>query len=191
MSFNPLHHPSTDTLDEGIIRPDSPQPHLGWRWVLSCLYLFLLTGLMALTLFSVGEQNLAALTPAQAFDFPEVLLIVLPFLAGWLLFFRTQVGWVMATNIVATMIVISALGFIAQFMPTIEPDDNFRGARMSTSFFSLLLACGVLYLLSHPALRAGFRVPQSWIRRCITLGGLLGTGFGVWLLYLTGLFGRL
>lgn len=191
MASNPLHRPSAGTLDETIIRPNAPKARYGWRWALSCLYLFLLAGLMALVLWSMGAAKPEALLFVNRFDFPELLLILLPLLSGCLLFFRTQVGWVMATIILAAMIVLSTLGLIAQFMPSIEPENYLRGTRVVTSFSSMALACGVFYLLSHPALRAGFRVPQSWIRRCVTLGGLLGTGFGVWLLYLTGLFGRL
>lgn len=189
--MNPLHQQEAGTLDETIIRTNASKGRFGWRWLLSCLYLVLLTGLIVLVLRPeiYSSQNLMEV--ANFLEFPDALFVLIPLLSSGLLFFRTQMGWVLGTVIVSSMIVISALGLIAQFMPRIEPVDAFRGARMLTSSASLLMACGVLYLLSHPTFRAGFRVPNSWIQRCITLGGLIGTAMGVWLLYLTGLFGRL
>lgn len=190
MPLNPLHRQPAGTLDETIIRPETPRARLGWRWAISCIYLLLLAGLMTLTLWLFGVTDPDAFWPVNTFRFPEALLVLLPLLSGCLLFFRTQSGWVLATILVATMIVVSALSLIAQFMPSIQPSNGLRSILMLIAFASLVLACGVLYLLSHPALRAGFRIPQSWVQRCITLGGLLGTGLGLWLLYITSLFGR-
>lgn len=191
MPTNPLHQQEAGTLDENVIRPNAQRARFGWRWLVSCLYLIFLTSVIALILWPQGYSghNLSGIT--SFLELPNGLFVLLPLLSSGLLFFRTQIGWVMGTIIVSAMIVVSALGLIAQFIPSIEPADAFRGARMLTSSISLLLACGTLYLLSHRTLRAGFRVPNSWIQRSITFGGLIGTGTGVWLLYLTGMFGRL
>ena len=138
--------------------------------MLSCLYLLLLASMVVLVLWPVTVGGRSQLDLINLLVFPEALFVLVPLLSGVLLFFRTQVGWVLAMMVVSAMIVLSALGLTAQFIPRIEPVDYLRGARMLTSSASLLLACGIFYLLSHPALRAGFRVPRSWIRPCISLG---------------------
>ena len=191
MPPNPLFQDDPGTLDEALIRSGKSRDRLGWRWLLSCVYLLLLAGLMAVVVWPADVTASDAITLSSFVQFPDALFVLVPLLGSCLLFFRTQIGWVLGTILVSAMIVLSALGFIAQFMPSIEPVNHLRGARMLTSSISLILACAVFYLLSHPTLRAAFRIPNSWIQRCITLGGLLGTGLGIWLLYLTGLFTRL
>jgi len=191
MPLNPLSQDDPGTLDETLIRSGKPRERFGWRWLVSCVYLLLLAGLMTVVLWPAGVTARDAVTLSGIVRFPEAIFVLLPLLGSCLLFFRTQIGWVLGTILVSAMIVLSALGFIAQFMPSIEPVNHLRGARMLTSSTSLILACAVFYLLSHSTLRAAFRIPNSWIQRCITLGGLLGTGLGIWLLYLTGLFTQL
>lgn len=185
MDNNPFSEPSSGTLDENVIRPGEVMPRFGWRWALSCFYQFILAAGVSLCLkeASVEEalftREFGYLLIDPAF-FPGVLL----FLAAVLLLLRTQVGWVMSTSVVSGMIVLSTIGFVVQFIPTIEPVTDGRWARLTTATVSAGFACFVFYLLSHPRLRAGFRIPQSWIRRCVTLGGLLGTGVGMWMIWL-------
>lgn len=183
MDRNPFSKPTFGTLDETVVRPGEVVPRFGWRWALSCLYLIGLSTLIFVVVL-LSEIELAGQ------DLPEVLLnangilFLIVLLITVLLISRTQAGWVGATMIVSGMIVLSTIGFVVQFIPTIEPVTDGRWARLATSGISVGLACFVFYLLSHPRLRAGFRIPQSWIRRCVTLGGLLGTGVGMWLIWL-------
>lgn len=183
MDRNPFSKPTFGTLDETVVRSGEVLPRFGWRWALSCLYLIGLSTLIFVVVL-LSEIELAGQ------DLPEVLLnangilFLIVLLITVLLISRTQAGWVGATMIVSGMIVLSTIGFVVQFIPTIEPVTDGRWARLATSGISVGLACFVFYLLSHPRLRAGFRIPQSWIRRCVTLGGLLGTGVGMWLIWL-------
>lgn len=184
MADNPLSSRSAGTLDEAVIRPENETPRFGWRWWVCCLYIL---ALAVMTFLLIDAQ---AVEYALDFHFtalggePVFYASMFMLTAGLLLFFRTQLGWVMATAIVSGMIVLSTIGFVVQFIPAIEPVRTGQWGRLASSTISIGLACFVFYLLSHPRLRAGFRIPQSWIRRCVTLGGFVGTGIGMWLIWM-------
>lgn len=187
MANNPLFNGAPGTLDETVIRPEHDNPHFGWRWLVSGGYLLLAAAFIFFILFYQRTRELGA--GVDIFLDPLMIPVYCCAVAAFLLLLRTQVGWVMATIIVSAIIVLSAIGLIVQFIPAIEPVARGRGGRMLSSTVSTLLACGVFYLLSHPRLRAGFRIPQSWIRRCITLGGAIGAGIGMWLIWLVTTYG--
>lgn len=184
MADNPLTKTEFGMLDENVIRPDGKPVRYGWRWCVSCFYM---VGL-SVPLFWLGLE-LASVPVDPGEDLTALLSVsslltaAVSILATGLLIVRTQTGWVASTVIVSGTIVLATIGFVIQFIAAIEPVDRGREVRMLTSVVLAGCSCFALYLLSHPQLRAGFRIPQSWVGRCVTLGGLLGTGGGLYLIW--------
>ena len=180
---NPLHSHRPGTLDESVIRGADTPKSFGWRWALVLAYLLLVIALTT-TIITSTLGIFFTDTPLTDYFREPRLLIPAVFVLTFLLFlFRWQAGWVMATTLVAGFIVLSTIFFVIQYVPAIEPDERWRTSRKIAMAISGALACGVFYLLSHPRLRAGFRIPQSWTGHCVTLGGLIGTGVGLFLIW--------
>ena len=165
------------------MRPLRKKKGFGWRWVVPLIYLTIVSCALGVLIYSYLVYYTRFVEIYEWYKDPALiaLTILLPGLGLYL--FRTQAGWVYATSLTSAVLVLSAIGALAELIPGFLPI-NTGWAPVITGFVSALLASGVFYLLSHRQLRAAFRVPRSWVGRCVTLGGMIGTGAGLYLIWL-------
>lgn len=188
MFIRSLFPSDPETLDGAVIRRLQPTGGFGWRWAVSGLFLTLL---LAFFLF-LADANYRAPwkiggTEWSALEFatqPDSIVALIVGLGTALFWFKTQIGWVLAKTIVSATLVVFIIGLIVQFIPGIEPNTTHRTARILVSIVAIGLTGFTFYLLSHQTLRGGFRIPNSWVWRCVTLGGVIGMVLGGYLTFM-------
>ena len=185
MPFRPHLPEDHQTLDGAVIRPLRGRVGFGWRWWVSGIFLTIVCLAVGLMVWATAVDTVRLGEGLPPFTTtllqPEQLITLVCALGAAFFWLRRQLGWVFAQSLLSALLVVSAIGLFSQFVG-VEAGLPGRSGRVLVAGVLLLLTGVVFGLVSHPKLRAAFRVPKRWVGRCVTLGGVIGTLVGVGLL---------
>jgi hypothetical protein len=178
-----------DVLDERVIakrRPTSPP------WQLSILIVLIFTFSSWQLWANIGSETMVdffsgAITIWDLFPSAWELLFLGLFVLGTsstvLLALNKQLGWVLGMIYSAYIFVGTFIGFGDIVFDMVFPG-RFLSQLINWPYIApfLLVAIGLIYLVTCTPVRTYLRIPRSWIGRGMTFGGLAGAVHGVLLI---------
>jgi hypothetical protein len=178
------HDQHPDILDQGAIA--SPQT-ASWNWQLTALasLMFAMSALLLFNVYGELRSNAVRYTSQIWMTWLTTGVGVMALMSAFLLRRRSPAGWCMASVLITSMVVLSAV-FLGKFL-----------LALSKSFISvselppelllemglLPLSCFMLWLISQKTVRQIFGIPFKWFWICLAIGGIMGAGTGALLIW--------